>query len=92
MIAGARSNPTWLGLCTGDTPLLAYAMFWGDGVIVGSLELGLSMPNVEKIRPEGLGELRKEIRPVGLAGMINIVMLLGTKWYTRLLVTGKPFV
>ena len=45
-----------------------------------------------KIRPEGLGELRKEIRPVGLAGMINIVMLLGTKWYTRLLVTGKPFV
>ena len=33
-----------------------------------------------KIRPGGLGELRKEIRPVGLAGMINIVMLLGTKW------------
>ena len=28
MIAGARSNPTWLGLCTGDTPVACLWHVW----------------------------------------------------------------
>ena len=43
------------------------------------------------MRPVGLA-VTDVARPLGLVVLTGIVMLLGTNWYTRLLVTGKPFV
>ena len=60
---------------------------WGDGVIIGSLELGPSqhhpcMPEW-KYEASGPSSLTDVVRPLGLVLMTGVVIIFGTTRYPR---------